>query len=157
MLSRYHTPPRYCCRPDAPQCYNCGRSYTSHSRTCRFHLPAERVVAGGDHLWAAVCLSSCPDRMPSCPCILRQRVFRECRPDVEPTLQGANRLRILHVTGPGDRCGNDDDQRERDAQCVSYNGPTVLSWIISTPGAHCKRPPPLLLGIGAATRAGGEY
>src|SRR5215472_8269895 len=28
------------------------------------------------------------------------------------------------------------------------------SWIISTPGAHCKRPPPLLLGFGAAICAG---
>ena len=51
-------------------------------RTCRSDVPAERVVAGGDHLWAAVGLSSCPDRMLSCPCILRQRFFPGGLPDV---------------------------------------------------------------------------
>src|SRR5215831_16770674 len=99
------------------KCYNCGRSYTSHSRTCRFHLPAERVVAGGDHLWAAVCLSSCPE------CRLAHASFaNEFSENVGLTLSRHCKERIvcgiLHVTGPGDRCGNDNDQRERDAQCV---------------------------------------
>ena len=78
---------------DALRCCSCGRSYTRHSRRCRFHLSAERVVAGGDHPSAAAYLSSCPDKMLICPCILPQRFFRVWRLDVNSTLQAANRLR----------------------------------------------------------------